>query len=704
MVRPKKKSAKKSESTPSTSSKSPKSTSETTEKISATEFEEDKGSVFDRVFNEMDEYAVMLLDDSGNILTWNKGAERIKGYSAKEILGKNYRIFYSEEDRAKRLSEQVMSEARRMGKANYEGWRVRKDGTRFWGSMSLIPIQDSGHHLARFLKITRDLTDKKLAEDRDSNILEELKLKNEELRLSEERYHKMIEEVVDYAIILLDRNGKVLDWNRGAEKLKGYKAGEIIGRSFKLFYPKEEKDTGVPEKLLALAAKEGTATHEGWRVRKDGNSFWGNVTITALHGEHGEVIGFTKVTRDLTERKIADDRISNTLEELRQTNEQLRQSEERYHKMIEEVQDYAIILLDERGTILNWNRGAQVIKGYTASEVVGKSFSIFYPLEDRKRKLPETLLAKARAEGKVTHEGWRVRKDGSQIWGSVVITALHNGDGKILGFSKVTRDLTERKIAEDALKKSAAQLDLKNKTLERLNDELSSFTHVASHDMKEPLRKILTFASKLESDHADREHNLELITKIKSSASRMQALIDDLLSFSQVSNDSASFERVDLNKIVQNVKNDLEVAIQEKNAALHVDRLPVIDGVSFQWQQLFLNLISNSLKFSRNDEHPVIEIKCNVIKGPDLPDHTFTSSNRYYHIEVSDNGIGFEPEQRDLIFEAFQRLHNRTQYSGTGLGLAIVKKVVEKHHGIITAQGDPGVGAVFHIYLPVTEK
>lgn len=652
----------------------------------------------DQLFHEVEDYAIIRLDSKGNIMSWNRGAEIIKGYSADEIIGKNYRIFYTNEDKAIRLSDNLLKEAAEKGRTNYEGWRVRKDGSRFWGSMTLTALHGADGGLTGYLKVTRDLTQKKIAEDNYSNFVEELKNKNEELKKSEERYHKMVSEVLDYAIILLDKDGRILDWNKGAEKLKGYTTSEIVGKNFRLFYPREEKEARLPERLLQAAVDKGSVLHEGWRLKKDGTRFWGNVAITALHNEEGDIIGFSKVTRDLTERKIAEDKFGNLMEELRQANEHLKISEERYHRMISEVQDYAILLLDRGGKIENWNAGAQMIKGYTAQEVVGHHFSIFYTPEDKAAGLPNKLLHEAAVKGKVYHEGWRVRKDGTHFWGSVVITALHDDDGDIIGFTKVTRDLTERKENEDAIKRTAAQLDLKNKTLERLNSELSSFTYIASHDLKEPLRKIQLFASRIEELKYSPDKSKDYVTKIRNSASKMQMLIDNLLSYSQISNDASHFEKVNLNEIIRSVKSDLEVSITEKGATLECDKLPVVSGVPHQLHQLFQNLVSNAIKFSKPGVTPRVMITARIIKGPDVPFER--SNNRYHHITIADNGIGFEQDVADKIFEVFQRLHPSDVYSGTGIGLAIVKKIVENHNGVISAEGKPGVGAVFNLYLP----
>lgn len=394
----------------------------------------------------------------------------------------------------------------------------------------------------------------------------------------------------------------------------------------------------------------------------------------------------------------------NTMKEMRQLNEQLKESEERYHGMIAEVQDYAIILLSKKGEVQTWNAGAAVIKGYSADEIIGKHFSVFYPEEDRKNKLPYTLLRRAAVNGKANHEGWRVRKDGSRFWGSIVITALHNSQGDIIGFSKVTRDLTEKKMAEEALKASAAELHLKNKRLEQLNEELSSFTHVASHDMKEPLRKIRSYAARILSDDVDLQKAREYVHKIMSSASRMQALIDDLLSYSRLSDDTSAFEKVDLNATVTAVLADLEVAISEKNAVIKVGKLPTITGIAHQLQQLFLNLISNAIKFAKPGQPPSVTIRAEIIGRPEIPGIQSEENTKYHHITVTDSGIGFSPEQSSRIFEPFHRLHAKDKIPGTGIGLAIVKRIMQNHRGIVSAEGQPDAGATFHLYLPCLRR
>jgi PAS domain S-box-containing protein len=643
---------------------------------------------FLKMIEEIQDYAVLILDKDGFIRNWNIGAAKLKGYEASEIIGKNFRIFYRPEDLKTKLPERLLHEAVETGRSAHEGWRVRKDGTLFWGSVTLTALHNESNEVDGFLKITKDLTSQKNTDDQQKSYLEELAVKNEQLRKSEERYHQMIDEVEDYAIILLDTEGIILHWNKGAERIKGYTPKEAIGKSFSIFYTKEDVEAGLPALLLAKARNQGRVSHEGWRVKKNGEIFWGMVVITALHSQDGEVIGFTKVTRDLTDRKRAEDELRKLAKSLELRTRDLQLSEERHHRMIEEVQDYAIILLDKDGTILNWNRGAEKIKGYPANEIMGKSFTVFYPEEDRQNNLPQRLLQEAVQNNRSAHEGWRVRKDGTKFWGSTVITALHNNDDELIGFSKVTRDLTERKIAEETLREYTERL-------EHNNQELEQFAYVASHDLKEPLRKIITFGNLLEntSKNVLDEKSKDYVARMQSSAARMMSLIEDLLVFSRVSRPTEGFEPVDLNAVINRVLSDLEVTINSRKAKVEVGELPSVVGRRSQLGQLFQNLISNAVKFN-DKEQPVITIIANSTSAD--------RAGKITRIDVSDNGIGFEDIYSTRIFEIFQRLHGKTEYPGTGIGLAICKKIVEAHGGTISASGKPGMGSTFTVKLPST--
>jgi PAS domain S-box-containing protein len=352
----------------------------------------------------------------------------------------------------------------------------------------------------------------------------------------------------------------------------------------------------------------------------------------------------------------------------------------------------------------NWNHGAEKIKGYKAQEIIGKSFSNFYTEEDRKNNLPFRLLKQAALTGRARQEGWRVRKDGNLFWASVTITAVHNENRELIGYSKVTHDLTEKKNADDMLRKYAAELEEKNQELKKINKELESFAYISSHDLQEPLRKIQTFSSSIlekEYDHLS-ENGKDRFRRMQNAAERMQNLIDDLLTYSRTNTSGRQFEMMYLEKIIEDVKDDLKEDLKEKQAVIEVSGLCEIKIIPFQFRQLLTNLIMNSLKFSHSVHPPRISIKAEIVNGARLTNKKLLPQQDYCHIIVADNGIGFEPQYSEKIFEVFQRLHGKSEYKGTGIGLAIVKKIVENHNGIISATGQLNKGAAFDIYIPAS--
>ncbi|MDR7127877.1 PAS domain S-box-containing protein [Algoriphagus sp. 4150] len=360
--------------------------------------------------------------------------------------------------------------------------------------------------------------------------------------------------------------------------------------------------------------------------------------------------------------------------------------EYRFQRMIEEVQDYAIILLDADGNVQNWNKGAEKIKGYSEREILGKNFSVFYLMQDREEGLPLRLIEEAKVNGRATHEGWRVRKDGSAFWGNIVITALHDEADQVIGFTKVTRDLTERKLAEEQKERDAISIEMQNK-------QLKEFAYVASHDLQEPIRKIRAFVdlARLEIDNRE---NLEwYLEKIDTSAEKMIQLIKDVLDFSRISHDSLVFTDVDLNFTVKNVLLEYEMLIAEKQVKIELSDLPVIKGIPIQLYQLFSNLISNAIKFNYGE--PQITLESSYFDGDG-------SSSRQvgYLISITDNGIGFEQEYAEQAFQPFKRLSK--EFEGTGIGLALCKKIVENHKGSISVKSKSGKGTTFTIFFPMT--
>ena len=376
------------------------------------------------VTESIQDCAIALLDPQGVVLTWNTGARQIEGYAAEEIVGQGFDRLYTEEDRAAGRPQTLLAEALRTGRAQQEGWRVRNDGSRFWADEVISPLRVENGAVKGYVKVTRDLTRRRE-------------------QWSEERTLLPVASVTDYAIFMVDPEGTITTWNLGAERTKGYRADEAIGRNFSMFYTPEDAAAGKPRRLLRRAQEDGRVEDEGWRVRKDGSRFWADVVISRVNDGNGKLIGYTKITRDLTERRRAE--------------EQLRQAEERLRLMIESVQDYAIFMLDREGRVATWNRGAEHIKGYTAQEIVGQHFSRFYPPEEISAGKPERELELATSTGRFEEEAWRIRKDGSRFWANVVLSATRNRDGVLIGFTKVTRDLSERKRAAEETAERARQ-------------------------------------------------------------------------------------------------------------------------------------------------------------------------------------------------------------------------------------------------------
>ena len=383
------------------------------------------------LIDNLQEYAVFTLDTQGRISSWNSGAERIHGYSAHEVIGKHFSLFFPQEELQSGTPWAQLEEVTKQGRLETEDWRVRKDGSRYWGNILIIVLRDPQGSPLGYGCMVQDFSERKRAE--------------ETLRSSEERFRLLVQGVRDYAIFMMDPMGRISSWNDGAEQIKGYKADEIIGKHFSIFYTQEDLRRGKPAWELEVAKRTGRFEDYGWRVRKDGSRFWANVVVTALRDAGGRLYGFGKVTRDVTRQRQAD--------------EALRASEERFRLLVQGVRDYAIFMLDPNGNVSSWNEGAERIKGYSAGEIIGRHFSAFYTESDLKAGRPQRNLQHAMEYGEVEDEGWRVRKDGSRFWANVVITALKDDSGALYGYSKVTRDITDKRMAQEALQKSHAALE-----------------------------------------------------------------------------------------------------------------------------------------------------------------------------------------------------------------------------------------------------
>lgn len=587
------------------------------------------------------------------------------------------------------IREKAFKEAMTSGYIYYESRVIWKDQSVHWVEAKGKVFYDENHKPQKLIGTARDIT--------------ELKNHQKELEESEKRFRSLTESIPQLIWETDEKGNALFASGKWLEYTGINPAGEAEWRA--MIHPDDFDENA---KVWGHSLETGEGYRSDVRIKsRDGVYRWHTVIGEPVLNEENKIIKWVGAFTDIQAEKAFTHELENQVnvrtKELNQINESLRKSEERYHLMVEEVQDYAILYLNHEGIVENWNIGAEKIKGYKSEEIIGKYFATFYTEVDRKNNLPQKLLQLARDKGKAVQEGWRVRKNGTLFWASVVITAVHNKKKEVIGFSKVTHDLTEKKKAEDKLKLNAVELEQKNVELEQMNKDLQSFTYISSHDLQEPLRKIQTFASQIidrESDNLS-DAGKDKFKRMQNAAQRMQALINDLLTYSRTNIQERVFEKADLALIVNDVKEDLREELELKNATVELKESCEANIIPFQFRQLMYNLVSNSLKFSKSDVLPVITIGCKIAKGKDLPNETLSKELDYCHISIADNGIGFDQEYNAKIFEVFQRLHGRESYTGTGIGLAIVKKIVENHNGIITANGEANKGATFNIYIPV---
>jgi len=511
----------------------------------------------------------------------------------------------------------------------------------------------------------------------------------ENLRESEERFRLLVERVRDYAIFMLDPEGRVLTWNAGAERFKGYRANEIIGQHFSRFYPAEALARRLPEHELEVAKENGAFEDEGWRVRKDGSLFWANVVITAVRDAKGKLLGFAKVTRDLTHRKNQE--------------EALRQSEERFRLLVEGVADYAIFMLDVNGKVATWNVGAQRINGYSSEEIIGRHFSVFYPEEARESGWPDYELKVAAEKGSFVDNGWRLRRDGSKLWANVTITALRDEAGQLVGYAKLTRDLTESRRVEavelasqhrDEILEAERSARMAAQRATRVKDE---FLATLSHELRTPLSAILGWTQVLlrggaDGDPARQRRAIEVIDR---NARAQVQLIDDLLDLSRIVTGKI---RLDLQQI--SLPTVVEAAVDSARPAADAKEIrltAVLDHVrttvnadAARLQQVVWNLLSNAIKFTPKGGRVQVILQ---------------RVNSHLELSVSDTGIGIPASFLPHVFDRFSQRDSSTTrvFGGLGLGLAISKQLVELHGGTIrvTSEGE-GRGATVFVELPLS--
>jgi PAS domain S-box-containing protein len=481
----------------------------------------------------------------------------------------------------------------------------------------------------------------------------------------EEIYRALVETVRDYAIFLLTPEGIVATWNKGAEQIKGYKAQEIIGQHISRFYPSDMVERQWPQMELRVASEEGRFEDEGWRVRKDGSRFWANVIITALRDPDGKLRGYTKITRDLTERMRHE--------------ESLKVSEERLQLLVNNVADHAIFMLDPKGLVASWNNGAQRLKGYAAHEIIGRHFSHFYPQEAIERLWPEHELQTALVQGRFEDAGWRIRKDGSRFWANVVITPVYDAQHELRGFAKVTRDLTDRSrlIAMQSSEK-----------------HMNEFIAMLGHELRNPLGAISNAAALMKK--LSNDQRLEKASSVlERQLGQLTRLVDDLLDVARIRQGKFTLrtDAIELWQIVEQAVEAVPLIVQKSHQLTMTPASEplIVDGDRERLIQALVNVLTNAAKYM--DEHGSITM---VGKR---------SANEAV-ICIKDTGRGIDPELLPNVFDLF-RQGERTLHDaqgGLGIGLTLVQRILQLHGGSVEARSHGhNQGSEFIIRLPIKE-
>jgi PAS domain S-box-containing protein len=612
------------------------------------------------------EYAIYMLDRDGFVTSWNTGAERLKGYTADEIMGKPYSDFFTAEDQQRDLPAEILRRATVGGRHEVEGWRVRKDGTRFWASATVHRVHDkTGRHIG-FAKVARDLTEQRAA--------------RESLLESERRFRILVQGVTDYAICMLDPSGIVTNWNAGAERIKGYAADEIVGQHISRFYSWEDRTAGLPARGLAIAALEGCFEGEGWLIRKDGSRFWATVVLDAIHDEAGKLIGFAKITRDITEQ--------------RRQQEYLRESERQFRLLVNGVTDYALYMLDLNGIVTNWNAGAQRIKGYTVEEIVGQHFSKFYTEGDRAAGIPARALHTAATEGRFEADGWRVRKDGSVFWANVIIDPIKDEHGRLVGFSKITRDITERHEAQKAMEATQAQLAQVQKM-----EAIGQLTGGVAHDFNNLLMIVSSYIPAIKRLAANDAKGMRAAEAIELAAQRGASLTRQLLSFSR--RQSLNPEVIKLDEVVEAAGPILTSVLGVSVTCVTMilpDIWPVRVDVS-ELELAIINLIVNAR--DAMDHGGTVSIAAeNMRLGPGDVDAGVEGD--FVALSVADTGQGIPPDILAKVFDPF--FTTKETGKGTGLGLSQVHGFVHQSGGTISIKSKLGQGTRVILFLPRAQE
>ncbi|MFZ1087623.1 MAG: PAS domain S-box protein, partial [Terracidiphilus sp.] len=649
------------------------------------------------IVENVTDYVIFTLDAEGRFTSWGPTAERDTGIPTTEMLGRPYSWGATEEDRLAGLPEMELEEAARTGRCAQDSWRVRRDGSLFWATGVLSAVRDETGKLIGYVRVGRDMTPQKQAED-------ELKRLNAQL----ERYRLIVGSVADYVIFTLDAEGRIDSWSIGAQNVLGYTVLEALGQDYSLVFTTAQRDAGQPQWELEEAARAGHCPTESWRVRKDGSLFWASGALTAVRDASGTLTGYIRVARDMTEQKQAE-------EQLKSLNAQL----ERYRIIVENITDHLIYTLDAEGRIDSWSPSAQSLVGRTAEDALGQDYALSFLPEEIEAGEPQRQLEEAARNGYCITAGWRKRGDGSESWSTGVLTAVRDSEGTLTGYIRVARDMTLQKRLEESLERVAIDMekrvaertsDLKVTIaeLQRKNQEVEAFVHIVSHDLRAPLVNVQGFVRELQESCRILKIVIQSCPQwefcwpgvrpiledeiggalhyISASTTKFERLLNALLALSRQGRQVYQLTRVNVWELVTNSVATFQRIIAEVEAKVVIGVLPSATADMTALGQVFSNLIGNAIKYRSPERTLRVEI------GGQIEGETV-------HYWVRDNGLGIPEYGKTKLFQVFQRFH-RQQAEGEGMGLAIAHRIVERLGGKIWAESQEGAGSTFHFSLP----
>ncbi|MBC3776464.1 PAS domain-containing sensor histidine kinase [Pseudomonas sp. SWRI99] len=500
---------------------------------------------------------------------------------------------------------------------------------------------------------------------------------NRTAAIEERRFRLLIDAVVDYAIYMIDPDGIITSWNSGAKRFKGYEKNEILGEHFSRFYTADDRAAGLPQQALDTAINEGRFEGEGWRVRKDGTHFWSHVVIDPIIDTNGQLLGFAKITRDLTDRKMAE--------------ETLKQSEQQFRLLVQGVTDYAIYMLSPEGRVSNWNQGAQRIKGYLPEEIIGQHFSIFYTPEDRDNGEPQRALEIATREGRFENRSWRMRKDGTRFLAHVVVDAIRGDTGTLLGFAKITRDVTEAHEAQVALEKTREALFQAQKM-----QAIGQLSGGIAHDFNNLLTVILGNLEIVQKRVGDDARIGRLLENATQGALRGVSLTQRMLAFAR--RQELKTESVDIPQLVQGITGLLRSSLGPgiRIETRFPEGLEPVLADNNQLELALLNLATNARDAMPEGGCVIIDAQPQVVLEQS---HATLAAGRYVCLRLIDDGEGMDASTLSSARDPF--FTTKGLGKGTGLGLSMVHGFIEQLGGRFVLKSAKGHGTTAELWIPV---